>query len=194
MHHHSESVIRLDRCTQLEPSLIFLHGRENQRGKLGEKKLHLFQRLVLFNKCIHLWKLLLYEAKYLRIRWLQFMFYSHFFLTLILFKFSSIKLRAAHLVCLFFSLLVLSLLPHLSVMLLDTTESTSELGWTTYPDTGVSVDLAVNVLSSCWSAKAVMMDIQLTFNWMCCTNVTHDNVLRGRWPIVRLWDVTVVRD
>lgn len=32
----------------------------------------------------------------------------------------------------------LSVLPHLPVMLLDTTESTSELGWTTYPDTGVS--------------------------------------------------------
>lgn len=31
MHHHSESVIRLDRCTQLEPSLILLHGGENQR-------------------------------------------------------------------------------------------------------------------------------------------------------------------
>lgn len=29
-------------------------------------------------------------------------------------------------------------LSHLPVMLLDTTESTSELGWTTYPDTGVS--------------------------------------------------------
>lgn len=30
-------------------------------------------------------------------------------------------------------------LPPPSVMLLDTTESTSELGWTTYPDTGVSI-------------------------------------------------------
>lgn len=36
------------------------------------------------------------------------------------------------------STLVLSLLRYLPVMLLDTTESTSELGWTTYPDTGVS--------------------------------------------------------
>lgn len=51
----------------------------------------------------------------------------------------------------------MSLLPHLSVMLLDTTESTSELGWTTYPDTGVSGELAVNVLSSCLSVKAVML-------------------------------------
>lgn len=40
--------------------------------------------------------------------------------------------------CILLINLSLSLLPFPSVMLLDTTESTSELGWTTYPDTGVS--------------------------------------------------------
>lgn len=52
----------------------------------------------------------------------------------------------------------LSLLLYLTVMLLDTTESTSELGWTTYPDTGVSVELTVNVLSSCWGIKHVSLE------------------------------------
>lgn len=69
--------------------------------------------------------------------------------------------------------LSLSLLPHLAVMLLDTTESTSELGWTTYPDTGVSGRREVNVLPSCgrsrWEAAQ-----------MCCTHVTHGYVLSVR--------------
>lgn len=112
---------------------------------------------------------------------------SHlFFLALTLIKFKllriySIKLKAAHLVCLFSHFFSLSLLPYLSVMLLDTTESTSELGWTTYPDTGVSRELAVNVLSSCWSVNTATLGVQ-------------SNVLHTCYTFIELCDLTLMRD
>lgn len=36
MHHHSESVIRFDRCTQLEPSVILLHEGEKSKRNADE--------------------------------------------------------------------------------------------------------------------------------------------------------------
>lgn len=51
------------------------------------------------------------------------------------------------------SLSLLSLLPYLPVMLMDTTESTSELGWTTYPDTGVSRKLGGTAHSTCLKGR-----------------------------------------
>lgn len=90
---------------------------------------------------------------------------------------NSAQLKAAQVVGLLSHTMSLSLLPHPSVMLLDTTESTSELGWTTYPDTGVSRELnSVNVLSSCRSFKAAMLGgrpdvLHTCYTWLClkCT-------------------------
>lgn len=48
---------------------------------------------------------------------------------------------------------LVSLLRSLPVMLLDTTESTSELGWTTYPDTGVSREALGDSLLTCSRAE-----------------------------------------
>lgn len=42
---------------------------------------------------------------------------------------------------------------YVTVMLLDTTESTTELGWTTYPDTGVRKRNRTGTLDNSWQKK-----------------------------------------
>lgn len=85
--------------------------------------------------------------------------------------------------------LSLSLLPLSSVMLLDTTESTSELGWTTYPDTGVSTRLG------CWCVSPALrkpitcvkhMLYVVAFRVLACDHIVCDRHYFPLWLINRL--------
>lgn len=129
MNHHSRSDIKFDSCPQLECSLIFLH-REKIREISTKPR---FTSLTLNREMANVGKKMVLPSK-------------------------SSSQRQLHSSGLLSNCLSFCPLSHLSVMLLDTTETTSELGWTTYPDTGVSRVLTVNVRSSCWSVNAALLE------------------------------------